>query len=137
MEIIIEDSVLLSEIQTEFRKHFPYLRLEFFEFSQSNENMFSKKNLIIDSEIPLGKVRHMHIPGFISMNGNQLVSTFEKCLQENFGINAQVFRKSRGNWLQTTSTDNWTLSEQNKKGLEMDTVLENPVENFEEDKENR
>lgn len=138
MEIIIDDNTTISEIQSEFNKHFPYLKLEFFEFDPTGENTFLKNNLITNSEVTLNKIRHFHVPGFVSMNGNQLVSTFEKNLKENFGINAQIFRKSGGNWLQTTSTDKWTLSEQNRKGLEMETTIENPsTENIEEYQEQK
>lgn len=138
MEIIIDDNTTISEIQSEFNKHFPYLKLEFFEFDPTGENTFLKNNLITNSEVTLNKIRHFHVPGFVSMNGNQLVSTFEKNLKENFGINAQIFRKSGWNWLQTTSTDKWTLSEQNRKGLEMETTIENPsTENIEEYQEQK
>lgn len=133
MKFIIDDSTKISEIQSEFSKHFPYLKLEFFQFNPSEEDAFLKSNLVTNHNTTLDKIRHLHIPGYISLNGNQLVSTFEKYLKENFGINAQVFRKSGSNWLQTTSTDNWTLSEQNNKGLEMNIEVEKPtIENFEE-----
>lgn len=138
MKIIIDDNTKINEIQAEFSNHFPYLKLEFFEFNPTGINTFSKKNLITNPKTTLEKIRHLHVPGYISLSGNQLVSTFEKYIKENFGINAQVFRKSGKNWLQTTSTDNWTLSEQNKKGLEMETMIEKPsAENFEEYQEHR
>lgn len=138
MKIIIDDTTKISEIQSEFSKHFPFLKLEFFQFESTENKTFSKTNLVSNPETTLDKIRHLHVPGYISLNGHQLVSTFEKYLKENFGINAQVFRKSGKNWLQTTSTDNWTLSEQNKKGLEMNTAVVNPSsENFEEYQEHR
>lgn len=138
MKIIIDDNTQINEIQSEFNNYFPFLKLEFFQFNPTNENTFSKANMVTNSKTTLNKIRHLHVPGYISLSGNQLVSTFEKYLKENFGINAQVFRKSGPNWLQTTSTDNWTLSEQNKKGLEMETIIESPSsENFEEYQEHR
>lgn len=131
MKFIIDDTTKISEIQAEFNKHFPYLKIEFFQFNPSEENTFLKTNLVTDHNTTLDKIRHLHVPGYISFRGNQLVSTFEKYLKENFGINAQVFRKSGANWLQTISTDNWTLSEQNAIGLEMNTEVEEQTkENF-------
>ena len=44
------------------------------------------------------------------------VSDFEKMFHDKFGLNVQVFRKSGNLWMQTTSTDHWTLAEQNRKG---------------------
>lgn len=123
MEIIIEDNSTLAEIQKEFSKHFPYLKLEFFGFEPIEEKIFTKANQITDTNKILTDVRHVHRSGHISINGHQKVSTLEKHFRENFGINIQVFRKSANTWLITTSTDNWTLAEQNKKGEEMN----NPV----------
>ena len=115
MEIIIHDSSKLFEIQEEFSKHFPYLRLEFFGFEPIEEKRFSKENLISDTNKTLGEIRHVHRPGHISINGHQKVSSLEQHFRKNFGIDIQVFRKSAAIWVQTTTTDNWTLTDQNKK----------------------
>ena len=131
MEIIIHDSSTLCEIQNEFGKHFPYLKLEFFGFEPIEKKRFSKKNLITDTNKTLGEIRHVHSSGHISINGHQKVSTLEQHFKENFGIDIQVFRKSANTWLQTTVTDNWTLAEQNKKGEEMNnTVTEEATNNY-------
>lgn len=123
MEIIIDDSKKLCEIQKEFRNYFPYLKLEFFEFESGKRGIFSKKNLITDTNKTLGEVRQVHRPGRISINGHQKASTYEQIFLEKFGINIQVFRKSGNVWLQTTTTDDWTLAEQNKKGEEKNNAL--------------
>ena len=133
MEITIDDSSKLCEIQKEFSKHFPYLKLEFFGFEPIEEKIFSKENLISDTNKTLEEVRHVHRPGHISINGHQKVSTLEQHFRENFGINIQVFRKSANTWLQTTATDNWTLAEQNKKGEEMNSaVKEEATDNYDQ-----
>lgn len=127
MEIIIHDSSKLCEIQKEFSKHFPYLKLEFFGFDPIEKKIFSKKNLITDTTKTLADVRHVHQSGHISINGHQKVRTFEQHFRENFGINIQVFRKSANTWLLTTTTDNWTLAEQNKKGKEMNDAVNEEI----------
>lgn len=119
MEISIHDSDTLFEIQQLFSKHFPYLKLEFFQIDPTTEHPFSKENLITNTNQLLADVRHVHRAGHISINGHQKVSTLETHFREGFGINVQVFRKSGKVWLETTATDAWTLSEQNKKGEEM------------------
>ncbi len=123
MEINIDDNTTIAEIQTEFNKHFPFLKLEFFEYNPLEKMVFTRDNLIIDTKQVLRKIRHIHIPGHINLNGHIKVSSFENNFRENFGLNIQVFRKSGNAWLQTTSTDNWTLAEQNKKGEEMNTPI--------------
>lgn len=133
MEILIDDNTLLSDIQKEFNTHFPYLKLEFFEFDISGKSVNSKEHLITNTQQPINKIRHIHLAGHISMNGHQKVSTFEQHFRENLGVNVQVFRKSGNAWLQTITTDSWTLAEQNKKGEEMkDEVKEATSEDFEE-----
>lgn len=119
MEIIIQDSDKLCEIQKEFSKRFPYLKLEFFKFDVGKKKIFSSKNLITETQKTLGEIRHVHNLSHISINGHQKVSTLEQHFRENLGVDVQVFRKSGSSWLATTATDNWTLSEQNKKGEEM------------------
>lgn len=118
MEIIIHDSYKFCEIQEEFSKHFPYLKLQFFDFGVERKGIFSRKNLITDTNKTLGDARHVHYTGHISINGHQKVSTLEQHFREIYGINIQVFRKSGNSW-QTITTDNWTLTKQNKKGEEM------------------
>ena len=133
MEIIIHDSYKLCEIQEEFSKHFPYLKLEFFGFEPVVENTFLKENLISDTNKTLGEIRHVHLLGHISINGHQQVNILEQHFKKNFGINIQVFRKSGNIWLQTTATDNWTLAEQNKKGEEMNHLLREDIsDNFDQ-----
>lgn len=123
MEIQIHDSYTLSEIQETFSKHFPYLKLEFFNVDPVKGGKFSKENLITQTNKTLAEVRHLHRAGHLSINGHQKVSTLENHLANDFGINIQVFRKSGNSWLQTTSTDEWTLSEQNNMAKEMEKCL--------------
>ena len=80
--------------------------------------MFTKKNLIADTKQTLEEVRHLHRPGHVSINGHLKASTLEKNFRDTYGINVQVFRKSGNIWLETTVTDDWTLSKQNRKGSE-------------------
>jgi tyrosyl-tRNA synthetase len=46
------------------------------------------------------------------------VAELEGVFAKNFGLSVQVFRKSGNLWLQTTTTDNWTLAEQNQIAAE-------------------
>ena len=55
--------------------------------------------------------------GEVLLTGDRTVTSFEGELEERFGLHAQVFRRSKNLWLQTTSTDYWSLATQNQKGL--------------------
>ena len=60
------------------------------------------------------------------MSPAMTVAEFEKRFQVEFGLNAQVFRKSGKVWLETTITDNLTLQSQNALGLEKSFATEQP-----------
>jgi hypothetical protein len=47
----------------------------------------------------------------------------ENAFEEMYGLSVQVFRKSGNTWLQTTTSDSWTLNEQNQKALEKHEVI--------------
>ncbi len=50
---------------------------------------------------------------------DQTVLEVEQFFKLHFNLNAQVFRKSGNNWLETTLTDSWTLKKQNQEGMEL------------------
>lgn len=132
MEISIDDSVRIFEIQERFNTHFPFLKLEFFDLDPTKKKTFTPSNLIRNMNKTIGEIRHVHRTGNISINAHQKVSTLEKNFYRDFGLNVQVFRKSGSKWLRTTSTDEWTLKEQNQMSHEIDTSLkEKPL--FEDD----
>lgn len=112
--MIISEFKKLSEIQTEFNTKFSNLKIEFYT-SAHEVNKPSAASHLIPIDKTIAEVRTVHSEGDISINGHLKVSTFEKQFSEKFGLNVQVFRKSGDVWLQTTKTDDWTLSEQNER----------------------
>ena len=48
----------------------------------------------------------------------KIEESWKKILESEFeklGINIQLFRKSGNVWLQTTTTDHWSIAQQNKE----------------------
>ncbi|MEX2596920.1 MAG: hypothetical protein WEC59_08320 [Salibacteraceae bacterium] len=117
-EIKIVDSKTIGEIQNDFQEHFPFLKLAFYK-AKHEEGQGSTEKDKLAANLTIGEARNRDNEGELSIHGNQKVSTLEQAFHEIFGLNAQVFRKSKGLWLQTTSTDNWTLSEQNRTAEEL------------------
>lgn len=117
--MVIKDLKSIKEIQDEFSEKFSLLKIEFYksnhELGEGNSN--DEK---IDSSLLLKNVREIHKEGDLSINGHLKVATLENNFKNIFGVNVQVFRKSRGVWLQTITTDDWTLSEQQKEAEEME-----------------
>jgi hypothetical protein len=105
----------IKDIQEEFQRKFPNLKLEFYR-KEHETGQGSPDREKISPEKTIGQVRTIHKEGDLSIDGHQKVSTLENTFAELYGLNAQVFRRSKGVWLQTITTDNWTLAEQNRKG---------------------
>lgn len=113
----ILDNRTIAEIQAEFNIKFPYLKLEF--YNQPHEvGEGSRLKSLIDKNKTIKDVRSIHTEGEMSINGHLKVASLEQSFANDYGLNVQVFRKSGGLWLQTTSTDEWTLTDQNRKGEE-------------------
>jgi hypothetical protein len=57
--------------------------------------------------------------GTIELSDYMTVGELENILRTEFGLSAQVSRKSGILWLETTMTDKWTLKQQNDHGKEL------------------
>ena len=122
--MVVNKKRRLKELQEDFQKHFPFLKIEFYSsFHKPGEGSDKKKKL--DSELTVGEVCKLSgNESSITINGSMKVSEFEKAFKDTFGLSVQVFRKSNNLWLQTTITDGWSLSKQNQSAIEMN-VAEN------------
>lgn len=49
------------------------------------------------------------------------VSELEQHFADVYGLSVQVFRKSGEVWLETTTTDNWSLEKQNQEAIDLMT----------------
>jgi len=115
--MIISDNKTIITIQNEFQQKFPFLKIEFYTTPhQIGEGSAEKQH--IEGDKTIGEIRKIHNNGDMSINGHLKVSTFEQNFHQKYGLNVQVFRQAKQIYLQTSKTDSWTLSEQNKKGAE-------------------
>jgi len=117
MEIHINQTKTLKSIQEEFESSFPYLKMEFYNDAHSEREGSHKRNAL-DSNLTIGAVQKHEFLGTIRIDELTKVSEVENIFAKNLGLSAQVFRKSGNLWLQTTTTDNWTLAEQNQIAAE-------------------
>ena len=113
--MVITDDKKLIDIQSEFNQKFHFLKIEFYSgHHEPGEGSPQKERF--DSSLTIGEVRKVRAEGDLRIDGRTKVSTFEQNFFRKYGLNVQVFRKSGNLWIQTTSTDSWSLSEQNRKG---------------------
>lgn len=111
----IRDDIKLAALQSEFHTRFPYLKIEFYA-EPHREGMGSAESTRLYPEQLVGEVRTSGATGFFKLDAEQRTTDFEEMLQAVYGLNVQVFRRSRGRWLQTWATDTWSLGEQNRRG---------------------
>lgn len=118
MEILISNKRKVSEIQKEFSKEYPFLRLEFFN-QNHQKGLRGPKRHPFSTDVQIGDCRNMSQDGNIDIFPQMTVAQLEDTLKKQFGLSAQVFRKSGSVWLETSITDGWSLEEQNKQGEEL------------------
>ena len=104
----------LQEVKDNFSELFPNLKLEFFNHNHQSGEGNSASDLLDDLSISLQNSSNVDHEFTISVDGHKLVSTLESEF-EKLGINIQLFRKSGNVWLQTTTTDHWSIAQQNKE----------------------
>jgi hypothetical protein len=113
MKILTTNSI--SDVQVRFQSYFPHLKLEFYtaphksgEGSQVS-NQIDRYKKISDFAPHLKDIT-------VNIDGEMTVKDFEDMMEKEYGLHVQVFRKSASLWLQTATTDHWTLSKQEGKG---------------------
>ncbi len=116
----ISPSKHIYELQQEFSKTYPFLRLDFYlnRPVESGRPLLTKK-LIKDSF--LLKDAGLKKEGDLDISGTITVAALEKIIAEKYEMTAQVVRRSGSIWLETTMTDDWTLQQQNEHGREITT----------------
>lgn len=121
----------IVELQEQFNKYYPFLRIEFF-FERHVSGKGTHINKIITNDKRLGQVQLINGEGVIKLSKTMTVEKLEKLLEDDFGLFAQVFRKSGEIWLETSVTDSWTLEQQNEEGKNLSEHFRTEKENAED-----
>ena len=119
----IYSSRKLSELKEEFNASYPFLKLEFFKVPHHDQEPTAKKAMI-KADHAVSDISEIVNEGEIAISGSMTVIELEALFRDEFGINVQVFRRSGNVWLETSSTDEMTLDEQNDLGKEKVTPPE-------------
>ncbi|MBR9861315.1 hypothetical protein GYB22_11320 [bacterium] len=108
--ISISGDVKTSEVKEQFSENFPGLKIEFFKHSHDDLEGSPKKDMI-DNPVKINELVS-NFSGFeISLNENLRVNEVEALFSQH-KLNVQVFRKMGRSWIETTTTDHYTLGEQ-------------------------
>jgi hypothetical protein len=111
----IDRNTKLMDIQNAFNTQFPNLRIEFYK-QPHKRGEASLEREKLDNELTLQEIGKVPSSGKLEIDGNMKINALESILQNEFGLYAQVFRRSTNLWLQTTTTDEWTLDKAEQKG---------------------
>lgn len=106
----------IKSLKAEFHKLYPGLKIEFFKTPHSNHEG-SDKESAYDEELLISDITHNLSKGNFSLDSNMRVAEVEAKIKQAYGLHVQIYRRSNDLWLQTISTDDWTLEAQNRKGL--------------------
>ena len=126
MQLRITPTRLVSEVQVEFNKAFPFLKLEFFQNNPSKQNS-SEPDIRMAHNKRVGDCQAAIKDGEIEITNELTVQELEKKFKDELSLNVQVFRRSGTLWLQTTMTDGWTLEKQNEHGKELSIIPKTPA----------
>jgi len=116
MKIHVSADKTIAQIQEEFSKVYPYLKLVFFSKPHKAYKGSHAKFLITDHERTLGSMEKKPRSGDLYIEVEMPTWQVERLFEEEFGLHVQVFRKSGNTWLETSISDDLTLEEQNAKG---------------------
>lgn len=115
MKIIIDDNSTLFEIQEEFTKMFPFLKIDFF-LKNLTPTVLSTHKLLKSTGKTIADYSTNDEQTNIIITPQMTVSQLEQRFSSEYGISIKVYRNSWRVWLETTVTECWTLEEQNRQG---------------------
>jgi hypothetical protein len=124
MTIQLTPERLIEDIQKDFAYVFPYLKIEFFR-KGTRYRQTKERTITLPITQTLGSVFKNNRRGRLTISESMTVSELEKLCDEQFGISVQVYRRSGTLWLETSMTDSWTMQQQNDRGSEISSLIEN------------
>jgi hypothetical protein len=119
MRLVINGQKLIKDVRGEFSLAYPFLQLEFFNNEGARKTRYAAFKKISHEMALRDAGVQKNNDGFIDIKDSTTVLELESILKDDFGLSAQVFRKSGNIWLETTMTDDWTLKQQNDHGREI------------------
>ena len=117
MKISINQSKTIGDIQSEFSKAFPFLKLEFF-YAPHEICSGSHAHMVYSGKTAIGNIGCVSGNCELEITPKMTVEALEYALTTRFKVVAEVYRLSEGEWKDTDETDWWTLEEHNNRGEE-------------------
>lgn len=123
MQVLISADRMIRDIQEDFSRAYPYLKIEFFRNGSVRKERYPS-NLLLPAHTRVRDAgARQKADGTLSLDDDMSVTDLENAFIDQFGLSVQVFRRSGNIWLETTMTDRWTLRQQNDHGKEISDTL--------------
>jgi len=126
MLLRIHDNLLIEDIQEHFSECFPHLKIEVYSTPHHWEKGSLQKDLI-SPKSSIGDIRKNHSGGIMEIKSSDKVGDVERKLKKMFDLNVQIFRKENDCWIQTTSTDVFTLERESELSKKSKKTLVNKI----------
>jgi hypothetical protein len=114
MTLHISQESQIRNIQNEFNKVYPFLKIEFFKNSSKKKPLQKSEKINAGEKVKL--VVQLNGSNKINIGKQRTVAQLQEDFKELFGLNSLVYRKSGNLWIETSLTDDWTLEQQNSEG---------------------
>ena len=111
MLLYISDNKTVEDLQDHFNDCFPFLKIEFYKDSDNYFKEGDKSNLIKPHTL-IGNVRKKSYSGILDIKSWYKTARVKQELKELFGLNVQIFRLNKDQWIPTCYSDNLTLKQQ-------------------------
>jgi hypothetical protein len=115
MEIFLSSESQVKEINKEFIKAFPFLKLEFYtrKHIPGETSIWAHK---FPERTALKEISRRFMPGMIKINSFDTVAELEQRFQKQFDLSVQVYRRMGEIWLETVQTDDLSLEKTKQYG---------------------
>ena len=117
MKIDITNARTIREIQEDFQKEYPFLRLVFYKPSKAKNPTQAAQ--IISGDIAIGLIRRIQADNELNIEPDRSVEEIENDFKNIFGLHAEILRRTGNTWIQTSLTRHWSLERQNMEGRQL------------------
>ena len=119
--MIIDKQKTIASVKAEFSSLYKGLKIEFFDQAHGKSEGTSAEHQF-PTDLTLDQICQNKTGGNITLADSMTVAEVEQAFEDKFGLHVQIYRRSNNLWLQTSSTDDWTLEVQNRKGMHSQQV---------------
>lgn len=111
MLLYISNNKTVEDIQDHFNDCFPYLKIEFYKDADDHFVEWDKSNLV-KSHTQIGDIRKKSYSGALEIKSWYKTSKIKQDLKDLYGLNVQIFRLHKNQWIPTSYSGDLTLKQQ-------------------------